>query len=215
MMSNGRSSLLDPYIIRARVVPAFIGIAPALALAAFSITWQDFSLPQLIATGSVTVLFLVFADLARRFGKRAEAKLFLTNKGRPFPTVLRHSDNVVDPVTKAKYAAFLAGKLGEAVPTPSEEQVDPAGADAFYARCGDWLRERTRDQEKFRLIFEENIVYGFRRNLYGLKPFGVVVNLTCHGIFPPFGIRVRPNEGTDHEANEIYRRADHRHFDRA
>ena len=25
--------------------------------------------------------------------------------------------------------------------------------------------------------------------------------LTCHGIFPPFGIRVRPNEGTDNEAN--------------
>jgi hypothetical protein len=39
--------------------------------------------------------------------------------------------------------------------------------------------------------------------------------MTCHGIFPPFGIRVRPDEGTDHEANEIYRRADHRHFDRA
>src|SRR6056297_1438390 len=39
--------------------------------------------------------------------------------------------------------------------------------------------------------------------------------LTCHGIFPPFGIRVRPNEGTDNEANEIHGRADHRHFDRA
>ena len=33
--------------------------------------------------------------------------------------------------------------------------------------------------------------------------------LTCHGIFPPFGIRVRPNEGTDHEAIKIQRRTDH------
>ncbi|MGY6703723.1 hypothetical protein [Roseinatronobacter sp.] len=39
--------------------------------------------------------------------------------------------------------------------------------------------------------------------------------LTCHGIFPPFGIRVRPKEGTDNEANEIHGRTDHQHSDRA
>lgn len=39
--------------------------------------------------------------------------------------------------------------------------------------------------------------------------------VTCHGIFPPFGIRVRPNEGTDNEANEIQRRTYHRHPYRA
>ncbi|MCV2866975.1 hypothetical protein [Defluviimonas sp. WL0075] len=39
--------------------------------------------------------------------------------------------------------------------------------------------------------------------------------VTCHGIFPPPAIRVRPNEGTDDEANEIQRRADHRHSGRA
>ena len=32
---------------------------------------------------------------------------------------------------------------------------------------------------------------------------GGEVALTCHGIFPPPGIRVRPHEGTDNEANEI------------
>ena len=39
--------------------------------------------------------------------------------------------------------------------------------------------------------------------------------MTCHGIFPPDGIRVRPKEGTDNEANEIFGRADHRHSGRA
>jgi len=28
--------------------------------------------------------------------------------------------------------------------------------------------------------------------------------VTCHGIFPPLGIRVRPKEGTDNEAKEIH-----------
>ncbi|TMV93322.1 alpha/beta hydrolase, partial [Thioclava sp. BHET1] len=36
-------------------------------------------------------------------------------------------------------------------------------------------------------------------------------SLTCHGIFPPPSIRVRPNLRTDNETNEIHGRADHRH----
>ena len=39
--------------------------------------------------------------------------------------------------------------------------------------------------------------------------------MTCHGIFPPPAIRVRPTEGTDNEAIKIQRRADHRHPGRA
>ncbi|MGR3473767.1 MAG: hypothetical protein ACU0CJ_05565, partial [Sulfitobacter sp.] len=35
--------------------------------------------------------------------------------------------------------------------------------------------------------------------------------VTCHGIFPPPSIRVRPNLRTDNEANEIHGRTDHRH----
>ena len=42
-----------------------------------------------------------------------------------------------------------------------------------------------------------------------------LAKLTCHGIFPPDRIRVRPNEGTDNEAIKICGRTDHRHFDRA
>ncbi|SIO55158.1 DDE superfamily endonuclease [Rhodovulum sp. ES.010] len=41
------------------------------------------------------------------------------------------------------------------------------------------------------------------------------LDVTCHGIFPPPAIRVRPKEGTDNEANEIQRRADYRHPGRA
>jgi transposase-like protein len=40
-------------------------------------------------------------------------------------------------------------------------------------------------------------------------------NVTCHGIFPPDAIRVRPNQRTDNEANEIHGRTDHRHPGRA
>ena len=39
----------------------------------------------------------------------------------------------------------------------------------------------------------------------------VVAEVTCHGIFPPSATRVRPKEGTDDEANDTNRRADHWH----
>ena len=141
------------------------------------ITWRPFSLPQAIASVAFLVLFLVFADIARRFGKAKERTLFPTTNGQPFPTVLRHSDHIIDGVSKARFIRFLSDKLGEPAPTEEQETREPATADTFYGRCGQWLRERTRDTEKFRLIFEENVIYGFRRNLYGLKRIGLGLNL--------------------------------------
>lgn len=43
--------------------------------------------------------------------------------------------------------AFLAGKLNEAAPTAEQQLADPACADAFYARAGNWLRENTRNKK--------------------------------------------------------------------
>lgn len=49
-------------------------------------------------------------------------------------------------------------------------------AKAFYDRCANWTRDSTRDSE---LLFEDNVSYGFRRNLLGLKPFGLAANATA------------------------------------
>lgn len=48
-----------------------------------------------------------------------------------------------------------------------------------------------------------------------IKPAHGRVRVTCHGIFAPPAMRVRPDQRTEHEANEIQRRADHWHFDGA
>jgi hypothetical protein len=37
------------------------------------------------------------------------------------------------------------------------------------------LRERTRDSSRFRLVFEENVDYGFRRNCLGLRPYALTI----------------------------------------
>ncbi|MCC0055320.1 MAG: hypothetical protein H6883_04210 [Rhodobiaceae bacterium] len=169
---------LDTYVVRARLFPAILAIAPAIAfmLASFAADWDKIGLPQVLITTAVAVLFFGFSDLSRRLGRRVEKRMFVFSSGRPFPTVLRHRDKVIDMKSKARYHTFLASKLGERSPTAASETKDPSRADAYYILAGNWLRERTRDQAKFKVLFGENVVYGFRRNLLGLKWVGLGIN---------------------------------------
>lgn len=182
---------IDIYNFRARLLPAVIGLAPAIALAAISISWSALSLPQVIATVAIAVLFIAASDLARRMGKRFERKMFAATRGRPIMTVLRHADPTLEARTKDRYRAFLAQQLKETPPTAGDEARDPEAADAFYDRCGVWLREHTRDKTKFRILFEENMTYGFRRNLYGLRWPGLALNALvvamCILLLSPYG----------------------------
>jgi hypothetical protein len=57
------------------------------------------------------------------------------------------------------------------LPTPEQESADPTGSDEIYDAAVAVLRTRLRDRGS--LVFEENCNYGFRRNLYGLRPFGL------------------------------------------
>ncbi|WP_338893839.1 hypothetical protein [Sinorhizobium meliloti] len=176
--------LLDGYVVRARLFPAMLAIAPAFVflLVTVGVAYKDLGLPEVLMTVTVGVLFFAFADIARRFGRSAERKMFVSTGGRPFPTVLRHRDSTLNAKSKARALTYLAGELGEPAPTPEQEAADPAGADAFYVSCGDLLRGRTRDQSRFSLLFAENVSYGFRRNLYGLRYPGLVLNaLTVAG----------------------------------
>ena len=52
-------------------------------------------------------------------------------------------------------------------------------ADEIYEACVTLLREKTRDKKQFPLVFDENCSYGFRRNLWGLKPLGIAVSVVA------------------------------------
>lgn len=40
-----------------------------------------------------------------------------------------------------------------------------------------WLRANTRNKETFPLVYEENINYGFKKNMMRLKPIGITINI--------------------------------------
>lgn len=159
----------DAYSLRARLFPALLAILPALAALAILISWSKFGLTNFIATAAIPVLVYASADIARRFGKKIEKRIYGATGGKPSVTMLRHSDSTFDAAAKAQYRAFLSSMIEQPSPTKQLERDNPEDADAFYERCGAWLRENTRSAKKFPILFNENITYGFRRNLFGLK----------------------------------------------
>jgi hypothetical protein len=160
---------LDGYTLRARLAPAIIAAAPAFAFVALLISWSRFSVSNAIATLGLLVLLFALSDFARSRGKRIEPSIFQALGGKPSITMLRYSDDSFDRPTKNRYLTFLAGKISEPVPSEDDEQRDRAAADGFYERCGAWLRENTRNTKKFSILFNENVSYGYRRNLFSLK----------------------------------------------
>ena len=56
-------------------------------------------------------------------------------------------------------------------------EQDQCAADTYYESCTEDLIRRTRDTRRFPLVFKGLTEYGFRRNLFGLKVFGVVVTV--------------------------------------
>lgn len=169
--------VFDAYSLRARLFPAIIACAPALAALSLLISWKSFDLSNAIATLGILVLLFAIADFARARGRIIERKMYIEFGGMPSVIIFRRADRSIDEGSKERYRAFLGSRLGIKVPTSNEEDENQAEADRFYQQCGVWLREQTRDAKKFPLVFGENITYGFRRNLFGLKTLGLGLNV--------------------------------------
>ena len=65
--------------------------------------------------------------------------------------------------------------IGYPFPTEQEEEANLSWVDTKYEEAVTSLREATWDTSRFPLVFAENANYGFRRNLWGLKPIGALI----------------------------------------
>jgi len=169
---------VDRYTLRARIAPGLIAVLPILLVV---VAWSAPSLSLLKSAGwtvIVGLLSLLGAQFVRDAGAAREASLFARWDGAPTTRFLRHRDTTLDPVTKQRYHTRLGELLeGLHLPAPQDESNDPSACDLLYQSCVAHLRERTRDKQQFPLINEANIDYGFRRNLWAIKPFGVSLAL--------------------------------------
>jgi len=171
---------LDTYTVEARLMPVLITVFP-IAIAIALATW----LPGQSATwnfvGTVILAFgltLLLAQVGRDLGKRKEGELFAAWGGIPTTHLLSYRMTTLDRLTLDRYHAKLKNLLPElTIPGPQEEMKNPSEANRIYESCVRFLRERTRDQVKFPLVFAENVNYGFRRNMWALKPPGLLTTV--------------------------------------
>ena len=164
----------DNYTLRARALPALITILP-LGLAMFAL------LPNyplfvtaffgLVSAGGTAIV----AQVGRELGHKEEQKLWESWGGPPTTRLLRHRRAAGDIAPNPRLRRQIEMWIGYALPTEQQERDDPAQADAKYGEVVASLREATRNQANFPLVFAENVNYGFRRNLWGLRPIGLPI----------------------------------------
>jgi hypothetical protein len=167
---------LDEYTKNARLKPAFLVVLP-IALTVAVLGFKQ-SATEGTIFGVATSLGFTFllSQLVRDRGKAREPWLFNRWGGKPSTAMLRHSDPRLNTNTRARYHKRLGAMLPETLLASMEqEKANSADADAAYASCGDYLLSKTRDKERFQLLFQENVNYGFRRNLWAMKPVAIVI----------------------------------------
>lgn len=168
----------DEYDRRARLLPGLLVLSPLI----FSV-WAWF--PE-ITTWSIVISILIscggpalLARTVRDRGKKKEDSLYRSvNRKLPTTTMLRHRDDIIDPFTKQRYHDILQKKINNiSFPCAEVELENPALADHQYDSAINWLKEKTRNTKEFPLVKEELINYGFARNLWGMKQYGLSLSL--------------------------------------
>jgi hypothetical protein len=123
-------------------------------------------------------LGLLLAQLGRDAGRDSEPGLFARWGGKPTTRLLSHEHSTMNPNSlRAIHDRLRQLRPDLVLPSSAaEETQDLESARAAYESCVDVLRERTRNANEFPLVFEENASYGFRRNLWAMRPAGWVAS---------------------------------------
>jgi hypothetical protein len=172
--------VVDAYDRRARIAPVVLVVAPLLPIAVGAPIqlpgWQ-----KLWGAAWLAVPVLV-EELGRDRGRRLQPELWRAWGGAPTTTMLRWR-GAANRVQVERRHALPQEQVGAGLrlPTEAEEVQDPEGADAAYEAAVGVLKERTRDASQYPLVLNENARYGFRRNVFGLRPFGIAASLIALG----------------------------------
>ena len=173
-----RLGRFDSYAWYARVAPVFVVLLPVGIGAAAWFPGEDI----IAKVGTITLAPFALAALAsqfgRRWGKEKEKSLWHSWGGAPTTQFLRHRDTTFNPVIRKRYHKKLQELLPDYdLPTPETEKQNPQAADQIYEAYTRYLIDQTRDKRRFLLVYEENVYYGFLRNLWGVKSLGIAFAL--------------------------------------
>lgn len=172
------NALFDDYSRKARLYPAFLAMLPPFAILAGYTDWLEVDLSNVAWMVFAAAGLFLLADLTRQRGKAIERELLKEWGGYPSQTLLRHSDPTFDRHTTDRFHR-AAERICKNVLLPNEddELADGREADQIYKSVNSVLLPLTHDKVKFPIVYKENVTYGFRRNMLGLKPVAVTISV--------------------------------------
>jgi len=169
---------LDNYTLKSRISPAMI-VAFPIVLAIYA--YNPEGLPEWATLIWDLIIWAGFTLLAAQFGrdagKKKEKGLFDLWGGKPTTVILRFNstNNKILLLARREKLKKIVPEID--LPTETDEASDPEEANKKYDACVTILREKTRDKNKYPLVYQENCNYGFRRNLWGLKRIGIILSI--------------------------------------
>ena len=166
--------LPDEYDWKARAIPVFLVVVPVIAaIWLLPIPFDPIPSGIVVTLISSSGVYLA-AVMGGLPGKRIEKGLWEKQGGRPTVRFLQHGNNEFNRFTRQRIHAKLID-LGLDVPSANQEEEEPKTAIAKWESCVEALIQKTRDKNRFPLVFNNLTAYGFHRNLLGIKYIGVLV----------------------------------------
>lgn len=167
-MTSAFGGVFDGYVIRARIFPATLAVLPVTVVVLLVVPRNALALvgPAVISAGGIFFL----AQLVRDLGRRLEGRLIANWDGWPTTAMLLPT-NDSDRAVVERRRARLQQVTG--ITLPASESRPDTSADAIYHSATRALIAKTRDAPGAERVQDENISYGFRRNLLALKPVGI------------------------------------------
>lgn len=169
-------TLLDVYSLKARLFPAFIVLLPAVLAILAWLPESSLVGTSTFGIGLAAALSFFISELVRDCGHRKQGRLWKAWGGPPTTRLLRWSNSQVNPHLRAKWRAAIEELTASRLPSAASESRNPLKADQTYEAAIAELRMKRRTTESGSLFFKENVSYGFRRNLWGMKPAGIFIS---------------------------------------
>jgi hypothetical protein len=170
--------MFDNYSLKARYFPVIIFLFPIAVIGFFYSLQFDSIFHFLASLGVVGALTYLFSQLGRDQGKLKEPYLWKSWGGMPSIQLLRLRDPHFDKHTKQRYHQKLQTLCPVSTnPDTAMENDDPQAADDVYNAWTKYLISQSRDNKKFSLLYKENVSYGFRRNVWGLRPLAITFSM--------------------------------------
>ncbi len=164
----------DAYQRQARLQPLLLVAFPAAVLA-YALGTPDELLGRAGAAATTFGLVTLVVALARDRGRRLEVELWKSWGGPPTTTMMLSTSEAPSPNLEV-HRRHVRRLLPEATPlTDERDRHDPIGSVRTIEQYVTHLRERTRDRQRFPIVFDALTGYGFRRNTLGLRPVGIAI----------------------------------------